>query len=127
MTDISDNLRKEQMKLKKTYYEWEEHFKLLTTNMPIDTQKKIKESTDFIKNQIELKSDWAIERTSKENIIRIRDRFKILYGVCNLFNNAASLVLIPDTNALIRSPDPNLYKELMGDTFVMILTPTVLS
>jgi rRNA-processing protein FCF1 len=126
-TNLSEEQKKMQMNIKKTYSEWEEHFYLLTTKVPSDIRKEIKESTKYIKNQIELISGWLTRSTISENIDEIKKRFSGLYGIIKLFEGKESIVLIPDTNSLIKSPDFEVYKKLLGDKITILLTPTVLS
>jgi len=125
--NISNDQKKLQIDIKKKYSGWEEHFLLLTKNLPSDIKKEIQESIEYIKKQIELKSNWATENTVDKNIEQIKKRFKSIYSIINLFESKESIVLIPDTNSLIKAPDFECYKDLSGNEITILLIPTVLS
>lgn len=126
--NISDDQKKLQIDLKKKFSEWEEHFLLLTKNLSSDIKKtKIQESIKYIKKQIGLKSDWVIRSTIDGNIEEIKKRFEELYNIINLFKSEDFIILIPDTNSLIKAPDFERYKDLAGDEITILLMPTVLS
>lgn len=126
-TDINDEQKKVQIELNRMYSTWLEHFLLLTNGMPTDIEKEISESTTYLQDQINLKSDWVTEKTNEKNISRIQERFKTLYSIIALFEKDGETVLIPDTNALIREPEFDRYKILAGETISIVLIPTVLS
>jgi len=126
-THISDIQRKQQMDLKKKYSEWEEHFLLLTKNIPSDTAKKIYNSLKYIKNQIELDSGWDTTNIATQNIENIKKNFNNIYRVIELFKSNRSVVFIPDTNSLIKAPDFENYKKLSDNNITILLIPTVLS
>ncbi len=126
--NISDDQKKLQIDLKKKFSEWEEHFLLLTKNLSLDIKKtKIQESIKYIKKQIELKSDWVIRSTIDGNIEEIKKRFGGIYNIINLFKGEDFIILIPDTNSLIKAPDFKSYKDLAGEEITILLMPTVLS
>ncbi len=126
-TDISDEQKRKQISLLKLYKEWEEHFNLLTSNMPERTLKEITEIEEYLRNKINLKSGWETEATPEENLSGIYERIESLRKVLNLFeHNDPIITLIPDTNALIIDPDFDKYKCIAGDSIEILICSTVL-
>ncbi len=126
-TEIEQTL---QIKLKKTYGQWIETFKLFTENSPEASKRKIDETDKFVISWIEKKSDWGIPNTITEAKTKFESNIKFYYDTLNLYssNGEKEIIIVPDTNALIQEPDPKAYKSLTGsEKLTIVFLPTVLS
>lgn len=126
-TNLSAVQKKQQIALLDKFNNWEEHFNLLTLNMPDDISKEIEEEKCFLKDQINLKSNWGTESNTEKNLSKIKRSIQKLSSIIELLTKDDSIVLIPDTNSLIIDPDFNSYKKILGDSINIIISPTVLS
>lgn len=119
-----------QIKLKKTYGQWIETFKLFTENSPDVSKQKIDKTDKFVVSWIEKTSEWGIPKTIDEAKTKFESNIKVYYDTLNLYSSIGNkeIIIVPDTNALIQQPDPKEYKSLTGsDTLTIIFLPTVLS
>ena len=126
-TEIEQTL---QIRLKKSYGQWIETFKLFTENSSEASKREIDQTDKFVINWLEKKSDWGIPNTIAEAKTRFESKIKFFYDTLNLYSNNGDkqVIIIPDTNALIQEPDPKAYKQLSGsDKLTIIFLPTVLS
>lgn len=127
---LTDNQKQVQMSLKKDFMEWIEHLNLLFLDASESTHYKIDETQKFILRWIEQEhGDWSVSSTVKNNIMKLREEFKILYDLIKILENKEvdELIVIPDTNSLIICHDFKDYKGIVEkDKFILILIPTVL-
>jgi len=125
--EVEQNL---QIKLKKSYHQWFETFRLFTENSPEASQHKIDQTHEFILSWIEKKSDWGIPNTTSEAKTKFDSQIQFFYDTLSLYSNNGDkeVIILPDTNALIQKPDPKDYKTLIGsEKLTIIYLPTVLS
>jgi hypothetical protein len=119
-----------QIKIKKSYAQWFEIFKLFTENSPEVSKKKIDQIDKFINNWIEKKSDWGIPNTIAEAKEKFETQIEFFYDTLKLYSNTGNkeIIIVPDTNALIQEPDPKSYKLISGfENLTIVFLPTVLS
>lgn len=119
-----------QIKLKKSYGQWFETFKLFTENSPDASKRKIDETDKFVVNWIEKKSDWKIPNTIAEAKTKFENEIQFYYDTLRIYSTPGDkeVIVIPDTNALIQEADPKTYKTLTGsDKLTIIFLPTILS
>jgi len=126
-TDITNDQKKKQIELLQKYTQWEEHFDLLTRNLPKEITKEIDTCKKTIKELIELKSGWGTKATIEENIVINEQSINKLQSILSLVTKEENIVLVPDTNALIIDSDFGDYKKIEKGTFTILLNPTVLS
>jgi hypothetical protein len=121
--------RTTQARLLGRYRHWYELFYRCHAQHSSDVRDKINTANTYILGAIELKSDWSTSATFEEN-------HAYMSGKLALFNNlldqvSASdqeFVLVPDTNALLKSADPSQYGEVIDSTcFRFVILPTVLA
>lgn len=119
-----------QIKLKKSYTQWIEIFKLFTENSPDISKRKIDQTDKFVNNWIEKKSDWGIPSTIAEAKVKFESEIEFFYDTLKLYSNTGNkeIIIVPDTNALIQEPDPKSYKLISGfENLTIVFLPTVLS
>lgn len=121
---------KEQLEIQRQYDTWFDTFKFLFFDAPDDLNKKIDEADQLLRNWIGLGSNWSISYNRTENEERLRSdakRFLDLLAVLE-GDGSSEVILIPDTNAIIREPDPSRYQAITRcKAFVFLLIPTVLT
>ena len=126
----SDEQRQEQLAIKRDYEEWFEVFKLVFANAPVDLGRRMKKADQGMRKWIELHSNWSLERDPDSNEVNMRsdaDRIMKILAIIEA-GGPAQPILVPDTNALIRHPDPIQYGTITeDDSFVFLLLPTVLA
>ncbi len=126
-TEIEQTL---QIKLKKSYGQWIETFKLFTEHSPQASKSKIDQTDKFVTSWIEKKSAWGIPATIPEAKAKFENEIRFFHDTLRIYSNTGvkEVILVPDTNALIQEPDPKTYKQLAGfDDLTIIFLPTILS
>ncbi|MBW4890315.1 hypothetical protein KXQ82_11330 [Mucilaginibacter sp. HMF5004] len=104
-----------------------EQVELLLTHANPQTVEKIKGVEKKLLNFISQSSHGVPSSTDSGKSL-FRKQFEIFTNFLNLFKTeSATLILVPDTNALIQFPDPSSYQKLFGRTFTFLILPTVLS
>lgn len=119
-----------QIKLKKSYGQWIEIFKLFTENSSEASKRRIEQTDKFFISWLEKETYWGIPNTITEAKAKFENEIKLFYDTLKLYSNTGDkeIILIPDTNALIQEPEPNSYKQVAGsDNLTIIFLPTVLS
>ncbi|KUO69148.1 MAG: hypothetical protein APF83_12345 [Lutibacter sp. BRH_c52] len=119
-----------QIKIKKSYAQWIEIFKLFTENSPNVSRQKINQTDTFINNWIEKKSDWGIPNSIAEAKVKFETEIEFFYETLKIYSNSGNkeIIIVPDTNALIQEPDPKSYKLIIGfEKLTIVFLPTVLS
>ncbi len=118
-----------QIELKGLYTDWAEQFQLLASGITNDLQGEIKEKDQFVRRWIEKDSSWDILSSMEDNKRRFLEETKTFRDVLSTLEdpNQSRVVVVPDTNALIRCPDVAGYSTVAGDgPFDVVLLPTVL-
>jgi rRNA-processing protein FCF1 len=97
---------------------------------PEATQKQIRDTDKRIRTLIEKRNEPFIPSTIDEAKRIFREQIQIFYTLLQVFKTSdqVEIILVPDTNALIISPDVASYAEAIGQAeFTVIVLPTVLS
>lgn len=119
-----------QIKLRKSYSQWMEIFKLFTENSPDVSKRKIDKTDKFITNWIEKKTNWEIPNTIAEAKNKFDSKIQFFYDILHHYSSIGDteIIIVPDTNALIQEPDPKAYKQIAQSEYLTIVfLPTVLS
>lgn len=125
----NDDQKRVQLKMLRTYAAWFEHFNLLFHGSPQETQTKITETNTSVREWIEKKNGWNVPRSIADAIKLIHEDFAVYYQLLKVFATPkqADMILVPDTNALIRCPDVTRFKESVDQpNYTVILISTVL-
>ena len=118
-----------QAALNTIFQRWLKLFSLYHSRHNSDVQNEIRSASEFVNAAIELNMSWQMQPTFEENREYLSKRLDIFRRLltCRV-DDAPSLILVPDTNALLRTADPVEYRELAGaGPFTFAIVPTVLS
>jgi rRNA maturation endonuclease Nob1 len=118
-----------QAKVKKQYEHWHELFSRCHSRHSRDVKEEIKRVGKYVICAIEFTSDWGIEPTfegNRERLSRELGQFRSLLQAQP--GNQDEFILVPDTNALLKSADPTPYQGIINSPrFTFCIVPTVLS
>ena len=118
-----------QMELKGLYGDWFEQLQLLLLDATEKQSREIKETDSFVRRWIEKESSWDLALRMDENKAHFKKQVSVFRDVLDLLDDPkkARVVLVPDTNSLIRCADPSKYSGVAGSpTYDFVLLPTVL-
>ena len=122
--------RHTQLAIKRDYEKWFEILRSVFRTPTNDLNQKIQEADIEFRKWIELGQNQSIDSDREVTEKRLRDdaeRFVKLLKILTA-GQVSEIILIPDTNAIVREPDPTQYKDIAGDdSFVFLLLPTVLA
>jgi hypothetical protein len=125
-----DNSQKSiQIKLIKNYKLVSELLSLFFMKSTKNLIRKYEQADKVIKKWIEFESSWHISGDKVKNEKKLRKDFNELFELIGILDvhNSNHLILIPDTNSLIQSCDPNKYKNAVSnEEYAFLLIPTVL-
>jgi hypothetical protein len=96
---------------------------------PNDLQRELADADRKFRIWLELGSNWSISGNKESNERGLRESTGEVLSLIEIFAAAPHdrLVLIPDTNSLLREPDPTVYRSVCQlDQFDFLLLPTVL-
>ena len=115
-----------QTEIKDAYSAWFEQFSLLFHNTPRAIQKRIDETKESVMKWIEQQVSWDIQATIEECKTKFRERIRVFYELIPNQPDVPELIVVPDTNALIKAPEPSHYSQVVGQNkYEFILIPTV--
>jgi len=121
--------RTTQARLLGRYQHWYELFYRCHVQHSSDVQGELDTVNKYVLSAIELRTDWATGATFAENHAYFLKQI-------NLFRqflqppaaDEAEFILIPDTNALLKSAEPSQYGDVIDDArFKFVIVPTVLA
>lgn len=125
---LSPEQQRAQLALRRDYERWIERVRLILRGAPDDLRRQLEEADTEWRQWLEMSRSWVLEPASDKNIARVKavgDELRSLLRVVE--SDAATLLLVPDTNALLGAPDPVEYRATVdADTFTFVLLPTVL-
>ncbi|SRR5260370_10705934 len=129
--DTADEKQKHlQLKLLRKYSSWFEHLQMLFYGSPEATQKQIRDIDVRIRTWIEKKHVWNVPSTIDEAKRIFRVQLQTYYALLQVFKTSdqVEIILVPDTNALIKAPDLASYGVAIGKAeYTVVILPTVLS
>jgi len=120
--------RRLQMKLNGAYSTWYEKFCLSISNATEEIKKEVEETHEFVTSWIEKKSSFGIPSTIREAKTEFKEKIQVFYELINMLDNGKKdLILVLDTNALIKVPEWSQYSKVVRqDKYTIIIPPTVL-
>ena len=119
-----------QLSIKRDYDEWFEILHSVFAKAPNDLSRKLKKADQRLRMWIELRPNWLLQANSASNEVHLRDDAKHFMELLAIIEAGRPVppILIPDTNAIIASPDPTEYRTLVdNDSFIFLMLPTVLA
>jgi hypothetical protein len=127
--DLSPQQQAAQMALKRSYEPIAELLHLLLSKAPADLVRQLDDADQQFRVWLELQDNWSLspDSTTNENGLRAvaagLERILVVLEV----TGASEVIVVPDTNSLLASPDPSAYRTIAGqDSMVFMLLPTVL-
>ncbi len=126
----SPEKRQVQLHLKPLFREWALKVDLLIQNAPKSMKKEIAALVLFFNRWIENQDDWDVASTIDANKATCESKAGEVRRLLGEFGSLGTerIVLVPDTNALIMSPDPTAYSQITENPkFTLIILPTVIS
>jgi rRNA-processing protein FCF1 len=118
-----------QMPLLEEYRAWYERLSLLLRTVPGELRSQIEETHAFVLRWIEKESDWSIPAAIQEANAVFTEHVQPFRAFLALFDTdtPSTCILVPDTNALIATPDPWSYRSSVGSSqYKFVILPTVL-
>ena len=117
-----------QMQVKEAYSNWFEQFSLLFRNAPPEIDKRLEDTNSFVGRWIDKsRVNWEVQPTIEQCKQKFHERIQVFYQLIPDEPDEPELILVPDTNALIQSPEPSQYSQVVGkEKYDFVLTPTVL-
>jgi hypothetical protein len=119
-----------QLKLLQAYLSWFEHFRMLFYDSPELLQSEIYLTHADVTALIEKKNGWTVPSTIDMAKQVAHENIQHYYQWLHVFHTSdkAGIILVPDTNALIISPDIGSYGAVIGQAkYTVVILPTVLS
>jgi len=120
-------LQKEILEL---YTPWIEHLRLLFSGASNEVSRQIKRTDSFMMSWIQKKGGYDVPASipkAKSLLSKQTQRFDELPQMLESVKRA-SVIVVPDTNALAVCPDFQTYHKVAGQReFTLVLMPTVLS
>ena len=117
-----------QIDLKPLYQEWLPKVLLLVERAPDAMRKEMEELLSFLRRWIENEDNWDVEPRINANKEKCHNKIAELRDLIGQFGKEGygKLVLIPDTNALVKAPDPAKYAKVAGaPEYTFVILPTV--
>lgn len=127
--ELSHEQSNRQLAIKRDYDEWFSILRTVCGNTTEDLDARIKQADDFMRMWIELRSNWSLNPDISANEEILRTSVQQFIDILSIIDagRPGTLILIPDTNAIIANPDPAQYRTIVGGgSFVFLLLPTVL-
>lgn len=128
--DPDEALVAERTRLLADIEEWFSLFRLLHRSSLPETEARIEKAMELLRRWLMRKGgDHSIPSTLERAREMVASAFDELRSLVNLGTHGADgLLVVPDTNALMRCPDVADYKAVVGtNDFVAVLMPTVLA
>lgn len=120
-----------QLQIKRDFNAWRDRVKVVFKAAPDELQIKLEETETDFRDWLEFSEImWDLQRDHAKNEERIRAIAADFDQILNVLDagKKGGVVVVPDTNAIIKEPDPARYRALAGsDAFTFLLLPTVLS
>lgn len=127
--ELNVSQKSAQIHLKKEYELVAELFSLFFRNSTKQLVRKFEKADKVIRKWIEFESSWHITSDIVKNEHKLREHFSELFELIDILDvhNSNEIILIPDTNSLIKTCDPVEYEIAASNgQFVFLLIPTVL-
>jgi hypothetical protein len=121
--------RAAQARVSARYEHWFGVFSGCYSRHSDDVQHAIKQANEYTISAIALHTDWGTEPTFDGNQKRLAERLGVFRSLLRAGSDGQDqYILIPDTNSLIKSAEPQHYRNIVSSApFTFVLVPTVLS
>lgn len=121
--------RAAQAQIKSRYQHWYELFYRCHSRHSTDIQNQIKATNKYVISVTELNTGWSTDATFEGNQEQLSKEVGVFHSLLQAQSSGQDeLILVPDTNSLLKSADPAPYSNVVGaPKFTFVLVPTVLS
>ncbi len=118
-----------QARLLVRYRHWYELFHFCHSHHSGDVLEAVSQTNDYVVSAIELNTQWQTESTIESNEAYLAKRLDLFHRLLTAPDQKSpELIVLPDTNALLRAPEPVDYRQtLESDAFTFAVVPAVLS
>jgi hypothetical protein len=127
--ELAPAQRAAQLQIKREYETVHELINHLLKGAPEDLVHEYKEADGSLRVWIEFDSNWSLSPDKNKNDTKMRAAAAKTEKILAVLETVgtAELIVVPDTNSLLKQPDPVSYREIAGsDRLVFMLLPTVL-
>lgn len=127
--ELNPSQKSTQINLKKEYELVSELLFLFFRNSTKQLIRKFEQADKVIRKWLEFESSWYLSSNKVKNENKLREHFSELFELIDILDvhNFNEIILIPDTNSLIKTCDPVEYKNAVSNgQYVFLLIPTVL-
>jgi hypothetical protein len=121
--------RATQLQLKREYEPVAELIRLLVRRAPEDLVKEFVDADRSFRTWIEFGTNWRLSPDKERNDASLRSDAADLDRVLTVLavTGTSELIIVPDTNSLLKTVDPVAYRSIAGsDSLLFLLLPTVL-
>lgn len=129
--DLTAEQSNVQLKIKRDFESWLERVKIMFRGSSEEVQYELQQAEAAFNTWIELDhNNWELTPDRAQNESHLRNDAAAFEKLTNILDpgKGSHVILVPDTNAIVKEPDPTQYRGLVGsDTFTFLLLPTVLS
>ena len=126
-TSLPDEHRGAQARVRERYHHWYELLQRSHSTHAADVQREIHDRNEYVITAIELNTSWQTEPTIDENRAYLSKELDFFRRLLSSQGPEAEVILVPDTNAMIKSANPGDYVTAVGTSlFTFAIVPTVL-
>jgi hypothetical protein len=121
--------RNAQLSIKRDYEEWIDLLRCILRKATDEVAGRIREADESFRIWLELGSNWSLSPDAGANERKLREDASRFSAILDILDSGApnEVIVIPDTNSLVGTPEPPQYRPIAGrDNFVFLLLPTVL-
>lgn len=120
-----------QLTLKREFDNWIELLKIAVKGAPEEVIQRLETAETNFRQWLELDSNnWSVKPDRAHNDQTMREQIGEFEHILNILDagKTGGIIVVPDTNAIIKEPDPVKYRAIVAaDAFTFLLLPTVLS
>ncbi len=125
---LPDEHRAAQARAMERYRCWYEVFQRSHSMHASDVQREIEDRNKYVIAAIELDTSWQTEPTIDENQAYLSKELDFFRRLLCSQGPEPELILVPDTNAMLKSAKPNDYASTIDSkSFTFAIVPTVLA
>lgn len=128
--EANSKQRSAQLAIKRDFDGWIELLKIAVKGAPEDVMSELETAEESFRTWLELDSNWSLTPHPAQNETKLREdvhKFEQILSMLDA-NATSGVIIVPDTNAIIKEPDPVTYRTPAAtNDFTFLLLPTVLS
>ncbi len=129
LEELTPDQQNLQMKIKRMYEPVFELLKVIFHNAPDNVYNDFIDQDKSFREWLELTLSWSLSPDYESNVKNLKEELNGFEKLIDILESDGNekVILIPDTNSLLTSCEPNDYKAIAeSDKFDFLLLPTVL-